>query len=311
MVIMQRITSEAQCGVKRRRRPSTVRAVRPTDRAATAEHPSCLPRVAAVRFVPASAHRRSTYPVALTEAGVGFLPLAEAVVADLYRSRREARAAHERAGKTIRFALPHSLAGSFFANWWRTQRRPRGVTAVITAADFDECVEMLLSGACHFLICYQHAAVPVGFEANGISCVRIGADRLVPVSACGDGGGAIFELFGEKRIELPLLAYTRTSFLGRVAGTLHARLEAHTDVVLHFETALVEALKAEVLLGEGVAWLPESMIEVELQSGKLQIVGDMFLTTPLEISLCRTTGLFVGPRDFLSEIWTKASEDIG
>jgi DNA-binding transcriptional LysR family regulator len=264
-----------------------------------------------VRFVPASAHRRSTYPVALTEAGVGFLPLAEAVVADLYRSRREARAAHERAGKTIRFALPHSLAGSFFANWWRTQRRPRGVTAVITAADFDECVEMLLSGACHFLICYQHAAVPVGFEANGISCTRIGADRLVPVSACGDGGGAIFELFGEKRIELPLLAYTRTSFLGRVAGTLHARLEAHTDVVLHFETALVEALKAEVLLGEGVAWLPESMIEVELQSGKLQIVGDMFLTTPLEISLCRTTGLFVGPRDFLSEIWTKASEDIG
>ena len=74
---------------------------------------------------------------------------------------------------------------------------------------------------------------------------------------------------------------------------------------------LVEALKAEVLLGEGVAWLPESMIGVELQSGKLQIVGDMFLTTPLEISLCRTTGLFVGPRDFLSEIWTKGSEDIG
>ena len=99
--------------------------------------------------------------------------------------------------------------------------------------------------------------------------LRIGADRLVPVSACGDGGGAIFELFGEKRIELPLLAYTRTSFLGRVAGPLHARLEAHTDVVLHFETALVEALKAEVLLGEGVAWLPESMVGVELQSGKL------------------------------------------
>jgi LysR family transcriptional regulator, hypochlorite-specific transcription factor HypT len=57
---------------------------------------------------------RSTYPVTLTEAGRDFLPLAEQIVADLYRSRREARTKVGSAGRAIRFAMPHSLAGSVF-----------------------------------------------------------------------------------------------------------------------------------------------------------------------------------------------------
>lgn len=250
---------------------------------------------------------RSTYPVALTEAGVQFLRLAEQVVADLYRSRREARAAHERSDKAICFAMPHSLAGAFFARWWHKQPRKSEVCAAVIAADFDECVEMLLSGACEFLICYRHSAVPIGLDAGNVSCKRIGNDLLLPVSARGDGGNARFDLSVGTHTVLPLLSYTRTSFLGRVASALQVRLESQTNVVLRFETALVEALKAEVLLGEGVAWLPESMIATELNSGKLLVVGDVLLTAPLEISLCRLAGAVAGLQNLLDGIWESAS----
>jgi LysR family transcriptional regulator, hypochlorite-specific transcription factor HypT len=87
---------------------------------------------------------------------------------------------------------------------------------------------------------------------------------------------------------------------------LHARLEAHINVTLRFETALVEALKAEVLLGEGVAWLPESMIGAELDARTLRIVGDVSLTTPLTISLCRPVVPTADVHDPLGWIWSNA-----
>ena len=45
-------------------------------------------------------------------------------------------------------------------------------------------------------------------------------------------------------------------------------------------------MKAEVLLGEGIAWLPETSIGSEVAAGTLQIVGDDTLAVPLDVCLC-------------------------
>jgi DNA-binding transcriptional LysR family regulator len=232
---------------------------------------------------------RSTYPVTLTSAGSYFLPLAEQMVADLYRSRRELRAEFGAPDRALRFAMPHSLAVSFFPDWWRRQPQHEALTATVTAADFDGCVEMLLGGACQFLLCYRHEAVPHGLETHGVRGMQVGHDRLVPVSACDAAGHALFDLAADTRAVTPLLAYTRNSFLGRIASMLHAQLESYAQVTLRYESALVEALKAEALLGEGVAWLPESLIGGELRAGTLEIVGDASLIAPLSIWLCWPT----------------------
>jgi DNA-binding transcriptional LysR family regulator len=259
--------------------------------AAKARHatqPALSRRVKALEiWYGASLFDRSTYPVALTAAAMAFLPLAEQIVADLYRSRREARAELGSSGRTIKFAMPHSLAVSFFPGWWRRQEGHRDLTATVIAANFDECVELLLNGVCPFLLCYRHDAVPDGLDSHGVRGVQVGRDRLVPVSAKDELGNVLFDLPGPAATAIPLLAYTKTSFLGKIASMLHARLEAHANVSLRYESALVEALKAEALLGEGVAWLPESMIEPELSAGGLQIIGDVSLIAPLQIWLCR------------------------
>jgi DNA-binding transcriptional LysR family regulator len=72
-----------------------------------------------------------------------------------------------------------------------------------------------------------------------------------------------------------------------VTSGLHAALEERRRVLLRYESSLVEALKAEAIVGEGIAWLPESMIRTELQSGVLTIIGDEASTIPLELWLFR------------------------
>lgn len=228
---------------------------------------------------------RSSYPITLTQEGTAFLVLAEQIVADLYRSRREALASRDAAGRTFKFAMPHSLAVYFFPTWWREQRREPEQRAAVVAADQDECIDLLLSGACQFVLCYRHPRIPNLLAESSLRGVRVGETTLVPVSAVDAHGAPRFPLPPRNEEVLPLLAYASESFLGKVTGVLHAELEARFPLVLHYESALVEALKVEALLGEGVAWLPEGMIESELRAGTLGIVGDADSTALLEIWL--------------------------
>lgn len=230
---------------------------------------------------------RSTYPVGLTDAGLRFVPLSEVLVAELYRSRREARAAFGAAGRITRFAMPHSLAVNFFPGWWRKERGSTELGAKVVTADLAECVERLLAGECQFLLHYSNAEVAHGLEAVKLRRRLIGQDRLVPVSKVAADGAPLFDLDAiANDAPLPLLAYGNDSYLGQVSARPHARLEAQRPLYLRYESSLVDALKAEVLLGEGIAWLPETSIGSEVAAGTLQIVGDDTLAVPLDVCLC-------------------------
>lgn len=230
---------------------------------------------------------RSTYPVTITAAGTQFLALAEQIVSDLYRSRREARATQEGAEQTLKFAMPHSLAAYFFPKWWRAQTCQKTAKATVIAADLHECVELLMSGACQFVVCYRHERVPNGLSSRNVRGVCIGTTMLAPVSAVDTDGRPIFSFEATSKQRLPVLNYTNESYLGKVTRLLQAELKIDCPLELQYESALVEALKAEALLGDGVAWLPEGMIDAELRAGALRIIGDAACAAPLEIWLCR------------------------
>lgn len=243
---------------------------------------------------------RSAYPVTLTAAGTSFLPIARRVATDIYRSRREARAESGVAGRSFKFAMPHALAVYFFPSWWRRQKRHEDARATVVAADFDDCVDLLRSGACQYLLCYTQDDLRSGFDDQGLSRMKIGADRLVPVSAVDKAGHPTFELASGSNRSVPLLAYTRTSFLGRIAGDLYSRLEGPCRLELRYESALVEALKAEAIVGEGIAWLPLGTVGAEMSSGMLTTVGDESSTLSLSIWLFRPSAAMrsAGAADF-------------
>lgn len=230
---------------------------------------------------------RSTYPVALTEAGVRFVPVCERLLAELYRSRREARAEAGADGRTLRFAMPHSLAVSFFPEWWQRERGASHWTARVVAADLNECVALLLNGSCQLLLHFSSEHVPSGLENVNLRRRQIGSERLLPVSRTDAHGRPLFHFDGGPGAPpVPLITYTSESFLGRVTARLHAQLEARCALSLRYESSLVEALKAETLLGDGVAWLPERSVRAELQAGTLCVIGDDSLAVALDVWLC-------------------------
>ena len=246
---------------------------------------------------------RSRYPVALTPAGEQFIVLAKQIIEDLYRHRQVARKSQSSAHRTIRFVMPHSLAGAFFPRWWCHQAHENWTT-IVTTANFNECVEILQSGAADFLICWRNDTAPDALEQHAIECANIGIDRLMPVSGCTADGSPVYDLNSGMPSKIPLLGYNETSFLGRVTRSLHDRLEMRENVMLRFEAALVEPLKVLTLLGEGVAWLPELTILRELEAGLLKQVGNGVLVEALRISLCRLATREIDADDPLEYVWT-------
>ena len=230
---------------------------------------------------------RSTYPIRLTAAGQRFAETSEHLVTTLYRSRRDARSAAAAEGHTIRFAMPHTLAINFFPHWWHEQSDQLGLSAKVIAADFSECVELLASGACQFLLYYHHTGTADGLDALETRRARIGADWLVPVCQPDDQGRPLFGFEpGIGNQPVPMLTYPPESFLGQVTAEIQTQLATQCPLRSKYETSLVEALKAEALLGEGIAWLPKSIIQQELASGTLRIVEGVSLAVPLDIWLC-------------------------
>jgi DNA-binding transcriptional LysR family regulator len=229
---------------------------------------------------------RSTYPVTLTPAGDAFLELAEQIVRDLHRVRCDARINPDAHKSVVRFAMPHALAVYFFPRWWRSIAAGQSVTAKVMTDDLNNCLAWLTNGLSHLLLCYHHDK----FAAHELSSddflsVRAGEDCLAPVCAVDRKGDPLFSIEPASDMPIPVLGYTQEAFLGRVTADLFQRRGA--DVDLRYESALTEALKAEALMGGGIAWLPAGLIEQELANGELVRIGDQEWSIPLEIRLYR------------------------
>jgi DNA-binding transcriptional LysR family regulator len=73
-----------------------------------------------------------------------------------------------------------------------------------------------------------------------------------------------------------------------------------------FETHMSEALKAMVVAGHGVGWLPESCVTDELRDGKLVSAGPSEWTTSLEVRLYRSA---TSPKPVIAELWSFICRD--
>jgi DNA-binding transcriptional LysR family regulator len=230
---------------------------------------------------------RSTYPVALTAAGEMLYETANRVVGDLYRVRRDARVSIGVSERTLQFAMPHSLALYFFPRWWRSNVVGSDIAAKVVADNFNDCVEMLANHTCQFLFCYLHQSSRAVLDDLDFVGVKVGQDFISPVSGVNDDGTPCHMISPSAKEPLPLLGYTPDSFLGKVTSGIMRENEPHARFCLRYESALAEALKAEALVGEGIAWLPQGLIQAELSDGSLVHAGGENWSAPLDIWLYR------------------------
>jgi DNA-binding transcriptional LysR family regulator len=283
-------------------------------RAATRRHvtqPALSRRIRALEaWIGTPLFERNTHTVILTRGGAAFRPIAEDILRRVASGREEVLETAHAAMGTLRFAATHNLSQNFFPNWYRglVGGAESGVMLQLYSANMEACERLLIAGEVHFLLAHFHAAIPTRLPPARFQSVRLGTDRIVPVSGpAGPGSSAPrFLLPGIADTPLPHLTYHPGSGVGRiVSGALSAWEQApHLQATFTGPAMLLVEMARD---GQGVTWSPHNLVDADLRSGRLRPAGGPEWEIPIETRLFR-------PRLRLSRtaelFWTRAKQAI-
>lgn len=213
---------------------------------------------------------RSSYPTRLTPAGEAFRAQALDILGALQTTRNMMHS-HQVAGQDmIEFAVPHSLAVTFFPHWvMRLRQRFGALKSRLMALNVHDAVMLLTEGNCDLLIAYHHPSQPLQLNPDRYEMLVVGQETLAPYAKADAAGQPMFRLPAAPGQKVPFLSYASGAYLGRLVEQI-AKLAA-VPLLLEsiYETDMSEGLKAMALEGHGVAFLPTSSVEGEARSRRL------------------------------------------
>ena len=247
---------------------------------------------------------RSSYPTRLTPAGETLYNQSLEMLQALQSTRAMLRG-HASAGQDfIEFAVPHTLAFTFFPAWVSSLREKFGpIKSRLIALNVHDAVLRLTEGSCDVLISYHHDSQPFQLSAERYEMVSLGREVLAPFVRADASGRPEFSLPGRAGQPLPYLGYAPGAYLGRMVELIlkRASVPIHLDRV--YETDMAEGLKAMALEGHGIAFLPASAVKKELKNKKLVSAGtDMDMTMDLRAYRERPTSKNAG-KNHAQALW--------
>lgn len=218
-----------------------------------------------VELVDREAHRP-----ALTAAGKLFLDLASEIVQRLEDTRTMLHEEQRQPASTLTVAASHTLGVHYYPRFIsELEANSVGINSNLAAVNSHEGILMLVDGGCDLLISYHHPELAVTLDRDRFPYLRLGADMMVPMSAPGPDGAPLHCLPGTPDAPVQYLSYSPSIFMGRAVShrlktppqPLHLRPSYTTD--------MSQALKAMMLEGRGLGWLPWSSVESEVRQGRL------------------------------------------
>ena len=229
---------------------------------------------------------RDQYPTSLTSAGEAFTEHAQQLINQIYSSRNHLQQL-DTSNKHISIMAQHALAVAFFPAWMNTFKTLADKTLIrVEAGNLHDTVEAFLCNNGDFLLSYASKDIFNRLDDGNVLSLELGDDELVPVSVSNEAGDALYNLDIEQ--PLKLLTHPAESFFGRlIQRECLPYLPKELNVNTVCENALSEALKALVLQGHGVAWLPRSLITQELETRKLIQLDEPMMPVKLKIKLYR------------------------
>ena len=213
---------------------------------------------------------RSSYPTRLTPAGETLYDQSLEILQGLQTTRAMLRG-HSSAGQDfVEFAVPHTLAFTFFPAWVSSLRTSFGAfKSRLIALNVHDAVMRLVEGSCDLLIAYHHESQPFQFDSERYEMVSLGQEVVAPYSRANAQGQAQYLLPGPADAPLPYLGYAPGAYLGLMVDVILKDYGHAMHLERVYETDMAEGLKAMALEGHGIAFLPESAIRKELKAKKL------------------------------------------
>jgi DNA-binding transcriptional LysR family regulator len=230
---------------------------------------------------------RASHPTMLTPSGLWFKDVSKNLLDQAAQLPEQAQAIASSRSSSLRFAATHALSLTFLPKWLRglETKIPLGPIQLVSDV-LQQCEALMQQNKVHFVLCHAHASLQTIFDINAYASVIVGTDTLIPVCANRLAGKKPL-LDDPQKKPISLLQYSNESGLSRIVkstqGSALEKLSADTVFTAHLATVL----KTMALGGRGVAWLPTSLIEEDLNEGRLIKAGIRKWDVDVEIRLFR------------------------
>ncbi len=214
---------------------------------------------------------RSIFPTRLTPAGETLRTQALEILGALQSARNLMRAQRPGGQDVVEFAIPHTLAFTFFPHWLmelEQHGRLGRVKTRLIALNVHDAVLRLTEGGCDLLIAYHHASQPLQLAPERYEMLSLGHETLAAYAKPDAEGQPLFRL-GAGAAPVPLLAYAAGAYLGHMVELVIRQLPAPPALETRYETDMAEGLKAMALEGHGLAFLPASSVRQALLNRQL------------------------------------------
>ncbi|MBC7435527.1 MAG: LysR family transcriptional regulator [Bdellovibrionales bacterium] len=251
---------------------------------------------------------RTSYPTRLTPAGETLYAQSLEMLQALQSTRAMLRG-HTTVGKdVIEFAVPHTLAFTFFPAWVSALRQKFGpIKSRLIALNVHDAVMRLIEGSCDLLISYHHASQPFQLDPDRYEMVSLGQEVMAPYVKADADGAPLYRLPGRAGQPLPYLGYAPGAYLGRIVELILKQSPAAIHLDRVYETDMAEGLKAMALEGHGIAFLPYSAVKKELRARKLVSaapdVGGLEMTMDVRVYREKPVGA-AAPKGIAQALWT-------
>jgi DNA-binding transcriptional LysR family regulator len=213
---------------------------------------------------------RSCFPTQLTPAGKTLHVQALEMLKCLQVTRSLVRSYQVTSQDVIEFAVPHTLAFTFFPHWLMELRRQfGGLKSRLTALNVHDAELRLTEGGCDLLVAYHHPSRPLQLPAERYEMMPLTNEILAPYAKAGADGEPIFRLPGQQHKRVPFLGYASGAYMAAMVELIGKEAGEPLHLEPIYETDMAEGLKAMALEGHGVAFLPRSSVRKELRARQL------------------------------------------
>lgn len=228
---------------------------------------------------------RSRQPVRLTEAGHQILDVGLQALNQIELERSEILEAQALPDRyVVSFGAQHSIGWRFYPTWLQALEDEYGpILSRLRADDLPNCILDLEAGQVDFVIAYGSDADARGKDLSSIS---IGVDQLVPVSKPGPDGAALFTI-GTGEGQTPFLKFGDTAAISAILAPVLSRHRLMGQLHAVYENSMAGALRMRARAGDGLAWLPKTLVAPDLDAGLLVTTGKPEWSIPLDIRLYR------------------------
>jgi LysR family transcriptional regulator, hypochlorite-specific transcription factor HypT len=234
---------------------------------------------------------RATSPITLTPMGKNFRLFAMQVLKQTQDTKQYFRSQKTGASSVVRFAVAHTLVTSFFPSWYRSIKDlllQAGANAHVNATNVMEGAKALQDREADFFVSFHYDQVTNFLPPDRFTSVLLARDEFALFSAMADGK-PLFTFDSMETTTIPYLAYAPGTFFSQVVDMIQFQSKVALNLDKVFQTQMADAIKAMVLAGHGVGWLPLGSVTSEMSLGRLQAIGEPKMRVGLEVRIYRST----------------------